>query len=85
MSLPTILSLKKSGEALYIKHVVASQMALQKQNNLQKTKEAVEEEISALKEELNENTEILEASVQGKFGKQAKKAIETETEKVDNF
>lgn len=85
MPLRIIQSLSKEAEELYIKNTLVPFMASQKENNLQKTKETVEEEISALKEELNENTEILEASVQGKFGKQAKKAIETETEKVDNF
>lgn len=85
MSVPFSLSLKKTAEALYIRHGLSNAIMTQLEENKQKTKEAVKEEVSTLKEDLSDQTENLTNSVKGKFGKQAKEAIKTESKKVDNF
>lgn len=85
MSFPNILSLKKTAEALYIKQGLSNTIINQVEDNKRKTKESVKKEMSNLKEELNSNAESLEKSATGKFAKQAKKAIEIESMKVDSF
>lgn len=85
MSVPNMLRLKKTAETLYIKHGLSNAIISQLETNKQKTRESVQREVSTLKEVLNNNTDRLEKSVKGQFAKQAKKAIETETKKVDSF
>lgn len=85
MPVVDIMNIQKKASALYIQYSLSNTIATQLEEIKSKTKTAVKDEVSTLKEDLSSNTEKLAKSVTGEFGKKAKETIESESKKVDKF